>query len=389
MPPRRSCVRWPGRKANGRTKAQLSLDIGRAISAGQELRPLVAKLGYGPKTISLDRLKIGQPDNVMLEGGGNFDRVNATGKLALNSSAASLGQITGLIAPLAPSFAARLNAMGTDPGPGAAKLALDLDKNAQQADRANARAVLDLDAPQLKGITTITAKPPSPRCAASISTRSGAAKSASNRNFIGAGPAHCWRCSASIASIAAGDGPAQFEGSATGAWRAPLRLKAKMSGSGPRCRCGGFGRAVGAGAQGQRQSEGSQRRSRAAARSQTVRHAGAEYRPVLACLARGQQADLRRSRQHDCGLAAARAPGADAWRRKEHRGRDRARPACAGAGLCAGDRRGRTRCRRAARRRADEGLARPASRFRRCAARSRAAANCSRSAAWSRATASR
>ena len=31
-------------------EGQLSLDIGRAISAGQELRPLLAKLGYSPKT---------------------------------------------------------------------------------------------------------------------------------------------------------------------------------------------------------------------------------------------------------------------------------------------------------------------------------------------------
>ena len=33
-------------------------------------------------------------------------------------------------------------------------------------------------------------------------------------------------------TVAAGDGPAQFEGSATGAWGAPLRLKAKISGTG-------------------------------------------------------------------------------------------------------------------------------------------------------------
>jgi hypothetical protein len=33
-----------GPQANGRTKGKLSLDIGRAISAGQELRPLVASL---------------------------------------------------------------------------------------------------------------------------------------------------------------------------------------------------------------------------------------------------------------------------------------------------------------------------------------------------------
>ena len=64
-----------GPQAEWPDEAQLSLDIGRAISAGQELRPLVAKIGYGPKTVSLERLKIGQPDNVMLEGAGNFDRV--------------------------------------------------------------------------------------------------------------------------------------------------------------------------------------------------------------------------------------------------------------------------------------------------------------------------
>ena len=121
MPPTASCGRWRDRRANGRTRAQLSLDIGRAMSAGQELRPLLAKLGYGPKTFALDQLKIGQPGSVMLEGAGNFDRANATGKLALDFSAASLGQIADLIAPFAPALAARLNAMGSGPGPARAQ----------------------------------------------------------------------------------------------------------------------------------------------------------------------------------------------------------------------------------------------------------------------------
>ena len=140
-------------------EGQLSLDIGRAISAGQELRPLLAKLGYSPKTLSLDQLKIGQPDSVTLEGTGSFDRVNAIGKLALDSSAASLGRMTALIAPFAPSLAARLDAMGTTPGPARLKLTLDVDKNAGKADRAHARAVVDLDAPQLEGMAIITAEP--------------------------------------------------------------------------------------------------------------------------------------------------------------------------------------------------------------------------------------
>jgi uncharacterized protein involved in outer membrane biogenesis len=213
-------------------EAQLSLDIGRAISAGQELRPLAARLGYGPKTVSLERLKIGQPETVMMEGGGSFDRVNTTGKLVLNSSAASLGQLTGLIAPFAPSFAARLNALGTSPGPARIKFALDLDKNAGQADRASARAVVDVDAPQFKGGATITAKPP-------VTAIRGIDLDALGRSDVG--------IEAKLSSeqgrplitllgldhlIAAGGGPAQFEGSATGAWHTPLRMKAKISGKG-------------------------------------------------------------------------------------------------------------------------------------------------------------
>src|SRR5258707_850302 len=63
-------------------------------------------------------------------------------------------------AAMSASRFARLNAMATARGPARAKLALDLNKIAGQADRVSARAVLDLDTPQLKGITTLTAKPP-------------------------------------------------------------------------------------------------------------------------------------------------------------------------------------------------------------------------------------
>lgn len=213
-------------------QVQLSLDIGRATSAGQELRPLTAKFGYGPKTISLDQLKIGRPDSVTMEGAGSFDRVNATGRLALNASAASLGQITGLIGPLAPALASRLNAMGASSGPARVKLALDLEKNPQQADRASARAVIDVDAPQLKGITTITAKP-------AVAAIHGIDLESLRRSEIGIESKLSSEQGRSLLAllgldraIAVGDGPAQFEGSATGTWNAPLRLNAKVSGVG-------------------------------------------------------------------------------------------------------------------------------------------------------------
>ena len=213
-------------------EAQVSLDIGRAISAGQELHPLVAKLGYGPKTITLDQLRIGEASGVTLEGAGNFDRANATGKLALNSSAASLAQITALIAPLAPSLASRLNAAGLGPGPARLKLNLDVASNSSAADRTSARAVLDLDAPQLKGTATFAATP-------EIAALRGIDLDALRRSEfsletkLSSDHSHALLALLGLdRAIGLNDGPAQFEGSVAGVWRAPLRLKAKLSGTG-------------------------------------------------------------------------------------------------------------------------------------------------------------
>jgi uncharacterized protein involved in outer membrane biogenesis len=214
-------------------EAQLSLDIGRAVSAGQELRPLLAKLSYGPKTISLDQLKIGDAGGVMMEGAGSFDRANTTGKLNLNASTASFTQLMALIAPAAPAVAARLNAMPpARPGAARLKLSLDLDKNPDHADRARARAVLDLDTPDVKGATTITATPviaavrgidldALAHSEIAIESKLSSEQGRSLLILLGLDRA-----------FAAGDGPAQFEATATGMWRAPLRLKARLSGAG-------------------------------------------------------------------------------------------------------------------------------------------------------------
>jgi hypothetical protein len=213
-------------------QVQLSLDIGHAISAGQELHPFTAKLGYGPKAISLDGLKIGAASGVTVEGAGAFDRVNATGKLALNSSAASLGQITGMIAPLAPGFASRLTAMGSSPGPARLKLTLALDKDPEHADRTSAHATLDLDAPQLKGLATITARPEASalrtidfdklqRSEINIESKLSSEKGGPLLALLGLD-----------GFVAAGEGPAQFQGSVSGVWHAPLRMKINLSGAG-------------------------------------------------------------------------------------------------------------------------------------------------------------
>ncbi|HXL13009.1 MAG TPA: AsmA family protein [Bradyrhizobium sp.] len=220
-----------GPQADWPDEAQLSLESGSATSAGQELRSLFAKVGYSPKEIVIEGLKIGQPGNAMLEGGGNFDRVNLLGKLALNSTTASLGQLAGLIAPFAPSFASRLNALGPDTGPVRAKLTLDLTRN-KAATGPVVFGELDLDAPQLTGNVVVTVKP-------AFEALRGIDLDVLSRSEVSIGSKLSVEHAGSLLmllgldrAVAAGEGPAQFEGSATGAWRAPLQLKAKLSGTG-------------------------------------------------------------------------------------------------------------------------------------------------------------
>jgi len=87
-----------GPEANWPEEGAVSLNIGNAISAGQEFKPFTAKFGYGPKTLSLAQLKFGQQGGATVEGTGNFDRTDATGRLTLNASGASLKQITAMVA---------------------------------------------------------------------------------------------------------------------------------------------------------------------------------------------------------------------------------------------------------------------------------------------------
>ena len=122
--------------------------------------------------------------------------------------------------------------MGTTPGPASVKLTLDLDKSTGKADRAHARAVVDLDAPQLEGMAIITAEP-------AVAAIHGIDLGALGRSEVGIETKlYSAQGRALLAllgldrTVAAGDGPAQFEGTATGAWGAALRLKARISGTG-------------------------------------------------------------------------------------------------------------------------------------------------------------
>ncbi|MGY3477810.1 AsmA family protein [Bradyrhizobium ottawaense] len=218
-------VEWP-------EEAKLSLDIGRAISAGQELRPFAAKLAFGPASLSLEQLRFGQASGVTTEASGSFDRTKATGKLALKSSANSLRELTALVEPFAPAVRARFDAIPSLPGATRLKLDLSLDKNAEHADRSNARAVLDLDAPQLKATATLAAQMP----AAAVNGVD--IDKLRNSDFTLDSKVSAPQAGALLVLlgldrvVAAGEGASQFEGKLTGAWRRPLQLNAKLSGGG-------------------------------------------------------------------------------------------------------------------------------------------------------------
>jgi large subunit ribosomal protein L24 len=211
-------------------QAQVSLDIGRAISAGQEMHPFAAKFGYGPTSVSLDQLKIGDASSVMLQGAGNFNRGDATGRLTLKATAQSLGRINAIIQPFAPQLASRLDKMASS-GASYVNLALSVDKDHGHVDRADVRGVLDFGAPQLSGTVTVTAKPEAAalrrmeldkiqRSEFSIESHMSSPQGAPLLALLGLDQA-----------VAPGAGPAQFQGSATGIWHAPLRLKLKLSGA--------------------------------------------------------------------------------------------------------------------------------------------------------------
>jgi hypothetical protein len=214
-------------------QAQFSLDIGEAISFGQQLRPFSARFGYSATSVVLDNLKFGDASGVTLESSGNFDRIGAMGKLELNATAASLGQFTGLVTPFAPSLASRLNALGTSSGPVRARLAFDLgSKRAVAADRIDAQAAFEFESPQFKGSGKLSAQP-------KIASVRGFDFNDVSRSEIGLETKLSTEQGRSLLAllsldraIAAGDGPARLEASGSGVWNAPLRINAHIAGNG-------------------------------------------------------------------------------------------------------------------------------------------------------------
>lgn len=210
-------------------QGRLSLNIDRAMSAGQELHPLVAELSYGPTAVSLEQLKVGYSGGLKIDGSGAFDRVNATGQLSLNATSESMAPMARVIAPLAPGVAARFEAL---PAAGAAGLHLTLNVAKSHADKnkADASAALDVDLPRLKGTISLAAAP-------SLAAVRAADLDALARSEV--------TLRTKLTSERGGGVPlllgldrmiavanlSVLEATATGNWLAPVRLTARMSGA--------------------------------------------------------------------------------------------------------------------------------------------------------------
>ena len=88
-------------------QGSISLEIDRAVSAGQEVHPLVVNFQYSPRILALEKLKFGYSGGISVEATGSLDRSDATGIFALRADAASLSQVTGIAASFAPALAER------------------------------------------------------------------------------------------------------------------------------------------------------------------------------------------------------------------------------------------------------------------------------------------
>ncbi len=124
-------------------------------------------------------------------------------------------------------------------------------------------------------------------------------------------------------AVAAGAGATQFEGTVSGAWRAPLRVKARLWGAGLDADADGTAEPWAKEGAGETKSSVSLR-VRSADISPLLNLKPSDPAATIRLSSRvtlgWRQADLRRSRQHRRRFAAARPPGLDA-RRSEGRRR--------------------------------------------------------------------
>ncbi len=211
-------------------EATLNLDIAQLNVASQAFKPVLARVVYNAKAISLERLRIGDVDGVTIDGTGSFDRTTATGQMSLGATATNLDPLARLVAPIAPEFSRRIAAVPSGAGNVWVGFALELDK--PQGDRVGLRASVDIHSPQVKGALTAAATPQIAALRDFDADTLGKNEAALTAKLSAERGGALLALLGLDGALAVGNGPALFDASASGVWNAPLKLKAKLTGNG-------------------------------------------------------------------------------------------------------------------------------------------------------------
>ena len=166
----------------------------------------------------------------MIDGSGAFDRINTSGKLSLNATSESVAPMVSVIAPLAPSVAARLHAVPASAGAAQLRLTFNVGKSLADNNMADASATLDVNLPQLKGSLSLVAAPSLAAVRAAdfdVLARSEVTLRTKLTSERGGGVPMLLGLDRVIAVA----NPSVLEATATGAWRTPAQLNARMSGA--------------------------------------------------------------------------------------------------------------------------------------------------------------
>jgi large subunit ribosomal protein L24 len=212
-------------------EAKVSLDIGKAIVAGQEIRPVAVEFTIDGKMISLDRLSAGGTGAISINGSGSLDRVAANGKFTLDATAPSLTVGGDFVKPWAPEVSARLKMIDDQRGNVRIRATATLERAKEQS-LANTLASLDFDSPPLNGsiaIRVASALDPAQgidlaallRGNASAEIKFSSAKSSAMLSLLGLDQV-----------LSAQDGAAEFQAKLEGRKGAPLDVSAKLKGDG-------------------------------------------------------------------------------------------------------------------------------------------------------------
>jgi len=214
-------------------EAQISLEAGRAVVGGQEVRPVTLRLSYSPAKITLDRAEIGDANSdLAISATGSFDRAKSGGTLGLYVSSSSLARVGRFISPFAPALAERLAAVAEEPGHALMLVSTTIGKSKDRSGRTEADTVFNVDAPQVKGTITVSAKSAiDPASGFDLAALRGSEFNV-DANLAANNTANMVQVLGLGGIVSAGVGPAQFESSATGTWGSPWQLKAKLTGAG-------------------------------------------------------------------------------------------------------------------------------------------------------------